>query len=575
MLNSFVLTVSGAALILIPHYVCPLGYIEGREGAQIQTICSLWEHPEVYLGALTVITSIISFKRKKTAILTLILGTAAIAQAFTLKPTGFYLMEQEKLLVYAQTITLRSHRAITETIAALGALIALFSTLILRKTKTRKHVNLFRIVTSSIEIKKFRWAALTAVFAIVTCAVFSNLFLYKALKTNLSSAFDRLNADIAIIPKNMEQDFRDLIVTGEPKIFYMDKKTIVNKILSIEGVETITSQLYIKPYSYTLEETVVNALIIGFNRKEDFVISPWIDYNISDDSLSDDSSMSDGLFVGRAVKYYPGQSIEVLGRKLTVLAALTHTGLGFIDNSVFVPIETVKEIVSELKSKPASADTKKRRKPAPMAMDFSHIAPVEDNAPIDVNDIDPEKNVSALFVKLRSNYSRYDFLEKLNEMAEDVSFVNLHGTGSRVKKAIKTSAAVLYLPSAVIVLMGAFVVLIAFSVSVNERMRDIGIFRSMGAKKSDIFAIFILEAILIALMGSIIGIIGGSALLILFKEYIMETLNVVSFWRDRLTILKYISLTTTVSLVCSITAALAPALRASLLEPYKAVRKGQ
>jgi len=59
---------------------------------------------------------------------------------------------------------------------------------------------------------------------------------------------------------------------------------------------------------------------------------------------------------------------------------------------------------------------------------------------------------------------------------------------------------------------GGFAVMNTMFMNVAERMREIGILKSMGAKSFDVFILFILEALLIGAIGAVTGILGGVAL---------------------------------------------------------------
>ena len=56
-------------------------------------------------------------------------------------------------------------------------------------------------------------------------------------------------------------------------------------------------------------------------------------------------------------------------------------------------------------------------------------------------------------------------------------------------------------------------------VSVRERTREIGILKAFGARKRDILQVFLFEASLIAVIGSLIGVIVGIGLGYLFTQY--------------------------------------------------------
>jgi len=59
---------------------------------------------------------------------------------------------------------------------------------------------------------------------------------------------------------------------------------------------------------------------------------------------------------------------------------------------------------------------------------------------------------------------------------------------------------------------GGFAVMNTMFMNVAERIREIGVLKSMGAKSLDVFTLFILEALLIGAIGAAAGIIGGVAL---------------------------------------------------------------
>ena len=60
--------------------------------------------------------------------------------------------------------------------------------------------------------------------------------------------------------------------------------------------------------------------------------------------------------------------------------------------------------------------------------------------------------------------------------------------------------------------LGAFLIYNAFSVAVNRRRRDIGTLRALGATPRQVQALFLLEALALGLVGSILGVLAGVGL---------------------------------------------------------------
>jgi len=100
-------------------------------------------------------------------------------------------------------------------------------------------------------------------------------------------------------------------------------------------------------------------------------------------------------------------------------------------------------------------------------------------------------------------------------------------------------------------------------VTVTERTREVGLLKAIGAKKKDILRQFLIEAVLLTLLGGIIGIIIGGAL---------------SFWASKLIGIPFvltpssIFLAVGVSSVVGIIFGLYPANRAAKLNPIDALR---
>lgn len=113
-----------------------------------------------------------------------------------------------------------------------------------------------------------------------------------------------------------------------------------------------------------------------------------------------------------------------------------------------------------------------------------------------------------------------------------------------------------------------------FAMSSNERRREIGILRTMGASRRFIFQLIFLEGFLLGLLGALVGLgLSAGTLLIIFKMmaqsaegFLMPAFSEMSYW---------FLISTSLVLLTGIIASLYPALRASCLEPYQALRSGE
>ncbi len=155
-------------------------------------------------------------------------------------------------------------------------------------------------------------------------------------------------------------------------------------------------------------------------------------------------------------------------------------------------------------------------------------------------------------------------IEKSNEAIRDVT------AGLELAFAVGSSGALV---------IGLFLVYNAFSVSVTERRRDIGILRSMGATRSQIARLFLGEAWLLGLAGSLLGLPAGLGLAYLARGPINRALSSGLAFVDESDAgpfqLSWLALSLALSAGLAVTtlAALAPALQAAGAEPIDGIRR--
>jgi lipoprotein-releasing system permease protein len=111
----------------------------------------------------------------------------------------------------------------------------------------------------------------------------------------------------------------------------------------------------------------------------------------------------------------------------------------------------------------------------------------------------------------------------------------------------------------------AFGIASVLAISVTQRTREIGILRAMGIRRSQMLQVFLIQGGLLGLIGSAVGASFGYGLVMAFNLFGPKL-----FYIELPTYL--ISSATTIATVVGILAALAPAWRASRLDPVQAIR---
>ena len=167
------------------------------------------------------------------------------------------------------------------------------------------------------------------------------------------------------------------------------------------------------------------------------------------------------------------------------------------------------------------------------------------------------KTMEAVKRVLRRNHN----LSILSE--DDFRFVTPEGIMEWVTESAQAMNRMLILISTVSLLVGRIVIMNILLVSISERVREIGIRRCFGARKSDITLQFLFESILVSLLGGILGI--GLGLSISFGLKRLDILPTQVTWEPF--VLSFV-FCTLIGLIFGIH----PARKAALMSPEESIR---
>jgi putative ABC transport system permease protein len=117
-----------------------------------------------------------------------------------------------------------------------------------------------------------------------------------------------------------------------------------------------------------------------------------------------------------------------------------------------------------------------------------------------------------------------------------------------------------------VIFIGSLLVFVTMMGSVNERTREIGIFRAIGFRRGHVMQIILLEAMVVGLIGGLLGYLGGNAIAWVSLPLVVKSSSFVGLNYN----LGGVSLLLAVAL--SLIASLYPAQKASKLDPSEALR---
>jgi putative ABC transport system permease protein len=393
------------------------------------------------------------------------------------------------------------------------------------------------IAAKNIRRRLFRSITLALAVALVSGLLFAGAVSMKSILTSIKIGTERLGADLMIVPAGHEHEAMSALISSKPSVFYMPYD-VFEKAKKVKGVKKASPQLFLKSAQYECC-SFVDTLLVAFDPETDFTVLPWLEGKL------DHPLKKDEVLLGRAIPVAKGESMSFYGKPLTVAGFFAETGLKNIDNGAYMTIETAREMIHASK------------KSAKEALN------VDDNV------------ISTVLVQLEPNVSAERAAVFIEYEISGVKAVTTQEVIGSVKRQmnvlLKTIAAVgisLWLVTMVLIA-------VVFSMIVNERQREIGLLRSMGAKRTSVFSLVIIEAAIVSVSGGIAGIAAGWAILSSLKGSIMAAFKLPYLWPDSVFIAAAALLTVLAALATGVLAAFYPALRSSFMEPYEAIRKGE
>jgi len=236
-----------------------------------------------------------------------------------------------------------------------------------------------------------------------------------------------------------------------------------------------------------------------------------------------------------------GKEVRVYGRKFNVIGVLEKEGAGIFgnskDTSIWMPVNVVRRIYG---------DNNKNS--------FPQIV------------IKPEKDVDiAEFKAMLTQQLRTKRGLKPDEISN--FFINqLQGFADFIDEITGTMNLIGLLISGFSLLVGGFGIANIMFVSVKERTNLIGIQKSLGAKNKFILYQFLFEAIILSVIGGLIGLFLVFIVSIIASSFTGDFEFVLSPWN--------MFIGTAISAAIGLISGILPAISASKLDPVEAIRTG-
>lgn len=384
--------------------------------------------------------------------------------------------------------------------------------------------------------RPFRNIATILCFMIVTGTLLSTAFLIGGAQKSVQVGMDRLGADILVLPQDYVIKGQTVLLTGKPTTFAF-AESILPEIGQIDGIASATPQLYIG----TLQNQgccSTDIQLIGFDPATDFTIQPWLQ-----DQLGRSLGINECI-VGYGIIAQPGTVLTFYGHNFTVAGKLDPTGMG-MDSSIFVRMEDAYTMSKESGQKAVR--------------------------PVGIR----EGQVSAVLVRVSPGEDRDEIAQLIRKNVLGTYPFTVSYVAKKVNTQLSAATQVLFAVTAAVTLVSfPFIALISTMVA-NERRRELGLLRAMGATRGFVFSVVFGESVLLAIIGGLAGVVITGLILSQFVPFITASLEVPFLWPSVWTTVAEAGAAILLVIGVAGTAALYPAYRSSRMEPYEAIRKGE
>jgi putative ABC transport system permease protein len=383
-------------------------------------------------------------------------------------------------------------------------------------------MNLRTIAFNNLRRRKARLIFLVAGLLIGVATVVTLLSLTSALTMEAEHKLDSYGANILITPRTDELSLAyGGITLGAVSVDAREiRQRDLIRIFDIPNARNIAA---VTPKVLgAVEVGASRVLLMGVNAEKEFQIKRW--WSVDGRPLAADDEVVAGSAVARRLGLRMGDPVVIAGRSFTLTGILRETG-SQDDHLLIGSLPAVQRLLGK-EGLVSLAEV------AALCAD----CPVEDM----VNQIAaalPEVKVSAIQQVVKT---RMHALDQFRAFSFGVAVV--------------------------VILVGALVVFVTMMGSVNERTREIGIFRALGFRRGHVVGLILMEAAAVSLLAGLLGYLAGMGATRLILPFLAEE-HPHLVWS-----LPLAGSSLLLALVVGALASFYPALHASRMDPTEALR---
>jgi len=352
---------------------------------------------------------------------------------------------------------------------------------------------------------------------------------------SLAHGEQRLGADIVVVPEGTERQTEGALLMGKPMDAWM-ASSIADDVLTIPGVEAASPQLYFGSLEQAPETALPALFLVAYDPDTDFTVRPWLSEG--------QTAVSLGALAGSLVaEGNQGRQLSIYGYDLAVGATLEPTGTA-LDQSVFVSFATAEEISQDV---PALEE----------ARGFAL----------------PTGSISSIMVDTAENRDPEEIAADIRQNVPGVAAMTRTQLYDVFRTQMQGQQTTLFVVVGLVLVLCLGIIGLVFSMLVNQRRREIGVLRALGAGRPAVVGSFLASATVFALAGAVGGTAVFGATVFIFRQWLSSTLGFPFVFPSAAGLAALIAAGLGLALVAALVAAFVPAYRVSRQDPAIAMRE--
>ncbi len=361
----------------------------------------------------------------------------------------------------------------------------------------------------------------------VFIGVMAVVFLFTttaAMKKDVADKLDQYGSNILILPDTGQAlTFGGITVEAPTQIKQLDMSVLeqMQTIQNKDNLGTIAPKL--------LADAQINGqdvLLLGVNFQQELKLKKWWQLTGTDRfHLPTSDQILVGSDVASILHLQPAQTVNIKGQNFHVAGIIQPTGSPDTDQAIYLNLASLQTLTNQ-----------------PQALSLVEAAALCYTCPID------------------------EITRQLTEKLPGTKITALRATLQSRDDTVNRFSLFAWSLSVILSLASALVVTLTLKSSVEERTREIGLFRAIGFRRLHIAWIVLAEAGLVSLVGGVAGAVAGMSLAAGFGNALAK-IQVRIAWQPNVMIYAVGT-----AFLLGLLASIYPAWKASRLDPVEALR---